>query len=73
VAQSTVISRSLSGMSDEIINSSDSSDSLTARSTQKVGESYPCGSPKNIISSTYRSFLTRVSHKSKFRIFELLV
>jgi len=60
-------------MSNETMNSLDSSDSLTAHFTQKVGESYPCGLLKNITSATYRSFLTRVSHKSKFGIFELLV
>jgi len=41
VPQSTVISRSLSGMSDETMNSLDSSNSLTARFTHKVTESYP--------------------------------
>lgn len=51
--QSTVISRSLSGMSDETMNNLESSDSLTEHLKHKVTESYPCGLLKNRSSGTY--------------------
>jgi hypothetical protein len=53
VSHSTVISRSLFGMSDETMNTLDSSESLTEHFTHKVTESYPCGLLKNRSSGTY--------------------